>query len=137
MRSTIGPFGIWRRDMSYMIKLSLVINIVVLIPVCFGLLTSASWAEQSYGAFSPARGILLSVYVSIAIASAILLFVAEPKFVVALLFVQVVYKLTTPFTVGTLNNPVVVSNLFIAAFHSVTIYTVWRAGSIFSSASQA
>jgi hypothetical protein len=43
--------------------------------------------------------------------------------------VQFVYKLTTPVTVGTLLNPVVVSNLGIAGFHAVTLVLIfiwWR-----------
>jgi hypothetical protein len=45
--------------------------------------------------------------------------------VAGLLLMQVVYKLTTPFTVGTFGNPVVVSNLVIAALHSVTLAGIW------------
>jgi hypothetical protein len=40
---------------------------------------------------------------------------------VPLLWIQAVYKITTPLTVGTLRNPVVISNLGIAAFHIATI----------------
>jgi hypothetical protein len=37
-----------------------------------------------------------------------------------------VYKLATPVTVGTLFNPVVVSNLGIAVFHAVTVVLIFR-----------
>jgi hypothetical protein len=37
---------------------------------------------------------------------------------------QIVYKLLSPFTVKTFKNPVVISNIFIAIFHLVTIYTM-------------
>jgi len=57
----------------------------------------------------------------------LLLLAPEPRAVGALLLVQVVYKLTTPVTVGTLFNPVVVSNLGIAAFHTATIVTIFLA----------
>jgi hypothetical protein len=40
--------------------------------------------------------------------------------------VQILYKVTTPFTVGSFANPVVVSNLAIAAFHSLTLWSIWR-----------
>ena len=40
--------------------------------------------------------------------------------------VQILYKLTTPVTVGTLQNPVVISNLGIAMFHTVTLVVIWR-----------
>jgi hypothetical protein len=41
--------------------------------------------------------------------------------VAPLLLVQVLYKLTTPFTVGSFANPVVISNLVIAALHLTTL----------------
>ena len=113
--------------MGFMITLSLLLNIVVLAPVCAGLITDAGWARASYGAATPARGILLSVYLAIGSVSALLLAFREPKLVAALLLVQVVYKLTTPLTVGTLQNPVVASNLGIASFHAVTLVLIWRA----------
>jgi hypothetical protein len=111
--------------MPTLILLSLVLNIAVLIPVCTGLLTHTSWAEAAYGGTTPARGILLSVYLSIALVSALLLLIRDPKLVAALLLVQVIYKITTPLTVGTLNNPVVISNLAIAAVHTVTLSVIW------------
>jgi hypothetical protein len=35
--------------------------------------------------------------------------------------VQVLYKVTSPLMVGTIANPVVVSNLVIAGFHTATL----------------
>ena len=107
-------------------KLSLIINIIVLIPVCTSLLLKFSWVNDSLGIESPARGILLSIYLSILICSAVLLFKFDPKFVFALLLVQVVYKVLSPIMVGTLTNPVIISNLFIALFHS---YSIWKLAS--------
>lgn len=109
-----------------MITISLLLNIVVLIPVCAGILANAGWVRQSYGNESPARGILLSIYFSIIVSSVALLAIPRPEAAAALLFVQVVYKVTTPFTVRSLKNPVVISNLFIAAFHSITLAIIWR-----------
>ncbi len=102
-------------------KLSLVLNIVVLIPVCSGLLLKSNWVIDSFGMESPARGILLSIYLAILIFSTYLLFKFDPKFVMALLFIQVVYKLLSPIMVGSVTNPVIISNLLIALFHSVSI----------------
>lgn len=107
--------------MRHMVTLSLALNLAVLVPVCGGLLTGAPWAEASYGPGTPARGILLSVYLAIGATSALLLVRREPALVAPLLFVQVVYKLTTPLSVGTLEHPVVLSNLGIAAFHALTL----------------
>jgi len=110
--------------MNLMITLSLFLNIAVLVPVCAGLVMNAKWATYCYGAATQARGILLSVYLALLTASLLLLLEHDPKRVAALLFVQVVYKFTTPFTVGTLANPVVVSNLGVAAFHVITLVLI-------------
>ncbi|MEM9403947.1 MAG: hypothetical protein AAGA44_15860 [Pseudomonadota bacterium] len=112
--------------MQALIIVSLLLNVVVLVPVCLGLITDAAWVQASYGQHSAGRSILLSVYLAIGVVSAMLLAFRDPKIVAALLLIQVVYKLTTPFTVGTLQNPVVISNLLIAAVHTVTIVLIWR-----------
>lgn len=105
-------------------KLSLALNILVLIPVCSGLLFNANWAIDSYGTETPARGILLAIYLTILIFSAVLLFKFDAKMVVALLTVQILYKLLSPITVGTLTNPVIISNLLIAAFHLISVWKI-------------
>ncbi len=102
-------------------------------PVCGGLLvdtfgSGAEWVRESYGPDSPGRRILLAVYLSIGLVSAGLLVWRQPTGIAALLAVQIVYKLLTPLTVGTLQNPVVISNLLIAAFHAATLVVCWRAG---------
>jgi hypothetical protein len=124
--ATICP-ELRRFRMRVMIRLSLLLNIFVLTPICVGLITDASWIGEAYGPLTAARGILLSVYFSIGLVSVLLLLAPEPRAVGALLLVQVVYKLTTPVTVGTFFNPVVVSNLGIAAFHTVTIVIIFLA----------
>ena len=111
-----------------MTTISLIINIFVLVPVCVGLVTDASWTQEAYGTKTPARSILLSIYLAILLASIVFLWMQDPKMIFTLLSLQIIYKVTTPFTVGTLNNPEVVSNLLIAAFHIVTVYTLWKAG---------
>ena len=85
-------------------------------------MASQPGATEVFGERSPARGILQSVYLSILVVSVALLFIRDPRAIAALLVVQIVYKLTTPFTVGTLRHPVVVSNLGIAAFHLATLF---------------
>jgi hypothetical protein len=112
--------------MRMLIFASLGLNIFVLVPVCLGLLTKADWILAAYGPESAARGILLSVYLAILICSAGLLFKPMPAMVAALLLVQIIYKLTTPFTVGDLGNPVVTANLGIPAFHCITLWAIWR-----------
>lgn len=112
--------------MRTMIRLSLFLNIAVLIPVCMGLLADASWVAHGFGAATAARGILLSVYGAILVVSTMLLFRPEAMLVAPLLLVQVIYKLTTPFTVGSFENPVVISNVLIAAVHLATLSLILR-----------
>lgn len=112
--------------MRSLIYASLVLNIVVLVPVCISLYAKAGWTLTAYGGDTPARGILLSIYLAILLCSAGLLIKPLHMMVAALLMVQIIYKLTTPFTVGSFANPVVVSNLAIAAFHSITMWSIWR-----------
>ena len=111
-----------------MVGASLTLNILVLAPVTAGLLLSAKWTLPAFGPASPARGILLSIYLAIAAMSALLLASPRAEAVAALLAMQILYKLTTPFTVGTIRNPVVVSNLLIAAFHAATLMSLFGAG---------
>ena len=61
-------------------KLSLLLNILVLIPVCTSLLLKLNWVNDSFGIESPARGILLSIYLAILIFSAFFLFNFDPKY---------------------------------------------------------
>lgn len=112
--------------MKKMIRLSLLVNIAVLLPVCFGLMVDASWVTEAYGVFTPARGILLSIYAAILIVSIALLFSEEIMLVAPLLLVQVIYKLSTPFTVGNFSNPVIISNIVIAALHIATLTLIVR-----------
>jgi hypothetical protein len=111
--------------MKKMILASLLANVAVLIPVCAGLLADASWAADVYGGATAARGILLSVYGAILVVSMGLLFNREPMMVAPLLLVQVLYKFTTPFTVGSFANPVVISNIVIAALHLTTLCLIF------------
>ncbi len=112
--------------LKYTIRLSLFLNIAVLIPVCAGLLSDALWIADVYGPASAARGILLSIYGAILIVSTALLFSRDVMLVAPLLLIQVVYKLTTPFSVGSFSNPVVISNLVIATVHIVTLSLIVR-----------
>jgi hypothetical protein len=109
--------------MAGMITLALTLNLAVLIPVCASLLFRAPWVRAAYGEPSPARGILLSIYLAILLLSGALLWWRDPGAARGLLLTQIVYKLSTPLTVGTLRNPVVLSNLGIAAFHALSLLT--------------
>ena len=108
-----------------MIYMSLALNILVLIPIVALMALKSPLVDTAWGEFTAARGILMSVYISILVVSVALIFKPVPSLVAALLLVQVIYKLTTPFTVGLISNPVVISNLAISALHIATLATIF------------
>lgn len=107
-----------------MLTLSLLLNILILIPICYLMLTNNVRMVETLGEFNPARGILLAIYMTILIASIGLLIFPDTKFSIALLLMQIVYKLLTPFTVKTLKHPFVISNMLVAIVHIVTVYSL-------------
>ena len=112
--------------MKLMIRLSLGLNILVLTPIVIGMLIGSPIMDRAWGEFTAARGILSSIYFAILVLSTVLIIKTNPVFVVPLLATQVIYKITTPFTVGTISNPVVISNLGIAVLHLVTLWVIYR-----------
>jgi hypothetical protein len=113
-----------------MVTASLLLNIFVLIPVCITLLWNNKHLTNAAGIFTPARGILLAIYLTILIASTTLLYFTDLKLAFGLFIMQIMYKVLSPFTVKTIKNPIVISNLLIAAFHLITIYSMINADSI-------
>jgi len=107
--------------MLRMIRVSLSVNIAVLIPVCTVLILNIRPLVDVWGPATPARGILLSMYLSILFLSVGLWMRRNPMLVAPLLAMQICYKLTTPITVGSLTNPVVISNIAIAIVHALTL----------------
>lgn len=118
-----------------MLIVSLLLNIVVLIPVVAVIALSTrrgidTRARFPWGERTPARDILLAIYIAILTASVAVLTVvatvgpsvAVEAAAVSLFAVQIVYKVLTAVTVrDALRNPVVLSNLGIAAVHAVTV----------------
>lgn len=112
--------------MKVMIRLSLGLNIIVLTPIVIGMLIGSPIMDRAWGEFTAARGILTSIYFAILVLSLILIFRPQPQYVAALLSTQIIYKITTPLTVGSMLNPVVISNLGIAALHSATFWIIYK-----------
>ena len=107
-----------------MLTLSLLLNILVLIPICYLMLTNNVRIVETLGEFNPARGILLAMYSTILLGSIYLLINPNNQFAIALLLMQIVYKFLTPLTVKTLKHPFVISNVLIAVLHIWTVYTL-------------
>ncbi len=113
-----------------MVTASLLLNIIVLIPVCIALLVNYRHMEFAAGIFTPARGILLAIYLTILTASFALLFFTDFKLAFGLFVMQIIYKVLSPFTVKSIKNPIVICNVLIAAFHLVTVYSMIQADDI-------
>lgn len=111
--------------MHALVLASLGVNVAVLIPVTAGLLRDAEWARRAFGPKEHGRQILLAIYLAILLLSLALLAWQDVRVAIGLFLAQVVYKVLTPLTVGTLRHPVVLSNLAIAALHATTIASVW------------
>ena len=107
-----------------MVTASLLINILVLIPVCSGLLFKVSRFDLVFGIDSTARQILSCIYLAIlAFSLAILMFPENiSAFLVPLLSLQVFYKLTSVVVIKDKKTPVLWFNLVIAVFHSMTLF---------------
>ena len=105
-----------------MASASLIINILVLIPVYFGLMFKISQFDRVFGPDSTARQILSCIY--LAILSLSLSIYIFPKytteFLIPLLSIQVFYKLMSVVLIKDKKTPVLWFNLLIAIFHSVT-----------------
>lgn len=83
--------------------------------------------SKVFGSDSPGLRILSSLYSAIAVASVIA--VIFPEYTIAIVSVlfplQIFYKLLSVVAVKNIKNPVVVSNVFIALLHSVSLYMLY------------
>ena len=111
-------------SMKTMIKFSLLLNIAVLIPVCFGIISGQGFVAYGWGTEQPSLYILVSMYCTILFASFYLLIKPNLHFIFSLLTMQVMYKLLTPVLVANLENPVIISNIAVAAVHLVSLYLI-------------
>ena len=107
-----------------MLTVSLLLNVLVLIPVCLGLLRDGERMGTVLGPRQDGRQILLAIYLAILALSVLLLLRPDPAMAGGLLLVQVIYKLLSPLTVGKLRHPVVLSNLGIAGVHALTLWSL-------------
>lgn len=114
-----------------MLVISLLLNIVVLVPVLVVLSRNGPAATRAWGVDTPARRILAAIYAAILLGSIGLLALMAfgtgiLAWAQALLAIQITYKiLTVPF--AGLRNPVVLSNIAIAIVHSVTLALTYGA----------
>ena len=107
-----------------LIRFSLFLNIAILIPVCFGILSGQEFVFHGWGMAQPSLYILLSIYCTILLASFYLIIRPNTYLVFSLLSMQFIYKILSPIFVGSWQNPVVLSNLAVAAVHLVSLYRI-------------
>lgn len=108
-----------------LIVLSHLVNVVVVTIIPYLIFRNSPSMTAVYGPDSPARRILACLYATIAVASGAALLAqfafgrTDVSIAIALVLfpMQILYKVATAFTVGA-GNPVVISNLAIAALHS-------------------
>lgn len=112
-----------------LLYVSLTLNALVVFPLTILLLfVKPERMVKVYGPDSDARRILASIYFAIGVASVAAMFrkgEAMIHMAFPIFYLQIIYKLTTAFTVG-FSNPVVISNVAISAFHMVTMYFALR-----------
>jgi len=113
-----------------MLRISTILNIVVLVPVISVILLDFVQVERVWGVNQPSRQILVSIYLAILIASIGLFFLkANARLVVSVTVfsMQIIYKtLTAILVVNAFTNPVVLSNLAINMVHLLTLYTIFK-----------
>lgn len=109
------------------VTIALLLNIVVAGSIGTLLLINHPSMDHVYGPATPARSILLTMYIAIAAVS--LLALTFPpltmSIAITLFSFQIVYKVATLGTVG-IKNPVVISNLLISIILAVALYDVLR-----------
>jgi hypothetical protein len=110
------------------VTISHLINVLVAGSIGTLLLLNLPSMTAVYGEVTPARSILASVYLAIAATSLFaLIFPAYSIAVAKVLFpVQILYKVSTVLTVGTITHPVVISNLFISILHAISLLMIFK-----------
>ena len=121
---------------TVLLRVSLGVNVSVLIAVCTVLIAFGDSEPVifAWGASTPGRGILLSIYFAILVVSILLFWfhvqsgahrAIVEHMAAALLVIQILYKITTPVTAGA-TNPVALSNLGVSVLHAITLSLLWR-----------
>lgn len=109
------------------ITISHIINVLVAGVMSVLLITNERHMEKVFGGNTPARQILSSLYMAIAVASLVALVAPQYSIGVALVLfpIQILYKISTLITVSSKNNPVIWWNLVISIVHVVSLYSIY------------
>ena len=107
-----------------MVTASLLINILILVPICIGLYCDRPDFVRVFGVDTTARQIVMCIYLAILLVSTTIL-VSPQKFstfLLPLLCMQIIYKLASVVFIKDKTTPVLWFNLAVAIFHSATVY---------------
>lgn len=110
-----------------MLKAAFGINVLILVPICWGLARGAKEMDVVFGASSTARQILLCMYFTLILFSLYLLYDSDRAvgWAPPILGFQIIYKVLSLFLIEDKTVPVYWFNLGVAIFHSFTIYWVY------------
>lgn len=116
--------------MEILVTLAHIINIVILVPVCLGLLRKPESMNAVFGTDTTARQILTCMYLTIiVISSYALIDVKQAVAIGTILFpFQIIYKVLSLILIKNKKVPVYWFNLFVAVFHSVTMIVIYYQG---------
>ncbi len=115
-----------------MLIVSYSVNLLVLIPLLSAFALNPAHIDPVFGGDTDARRILVCLYATIALVSAVGLGLAlsgqtvlATQLGMTLFAMQIAYKLMTVPMVG-LASPVVITNLVVVAVHTATLLSLWR-----------
>ena len=110
-----------------LLYVSLTLNALVVFPLFVLLIFfKPEYLIDRFGPDSEARRILASIYFAIGVGSLTAIFLKGEQAIhmaFPIFYLQIIYKITTVFTVG-FPNPVVIANVAISVLHLVTIFFV-------------
>lgn len=109
-----------------MIQAALVLNVLVLLPVCAGIFRGGGRIEAVFGGDSTSRQILACMYSALLLLSLYFLFDSRlaQAFAPPILAFQVVYKVLSLFFIKNRRAPVYGFNLAIAIFHACVLWSL-------------
>lgn len=109
--------------MPILFTISYLANVIVLIPVCYFLITKNNRFAEVFGVDSTARQILTCMYMTLFLISSYLLFTGNQIALVAwsILGFQIIYKLISLYLIADKRVPVYWFNFFVAILHGITL----------------
>ena len=111
----------------FIVIISHLLNVSVAGVIAVFLMIDERHMRGVFGEITPARQILSSLYMAIAVASFVALVLPQYSIAIALVLfpLQILYKFSTLLTVSSKNNPVIWWNLAISLVHIASLYIIY------------